>query len=141
MSTVTEHRLKRAEPVLLIAVGGFAGAIFRHAVAVGVPGSFPWGTLVANVLGSFLLGVLLYEARLADLLTSETRLIVGTGFLSSFTTYSTFAVQTTQLAAGGQAVAGIALGGPVLATVNVAVNYSLGFLGVIAGRAVTRGMV
>ena len=76
----------------------------------------------------FQLGIVLYEARLADMLSTETRLIVGTGFLSSFTTYSTFAVQTASLS-------------PAWAVGNVLANYALGIAGVLAGRAVTRGMI
>ncbi|WP_246045761.1 fluoride efflux transporter CrcB [Halorussus ruber] len=115
------------EPILLVAVGGFTGAVCRHAVSVALPGGFPWGTLAVNVAGSFALGVLLFEAKLADRLSAETRLVLGTGFLSSFTTYSTFAVQTAALS-------------PTLAVANVAANYALGFAAVLAGRAVVRSL-
>jgi CrcB protein len=123
--TRRSHVLERLEPVLLVAVGGFTGAICRHAVAVLLPGGFPWGTLAVNVAGSFALGVLLFEAKLAGRLSAETRLVLGTGFLSSFTTYSTFAVQTAALS-------------PTLAVANVAANYALGFAAVLVGRAVVR---
>jgi len=120
------HALERVEPLLLIAVGGFVGAALRHAVAVALPaGTLPWGTLAANVLGSFALGVLLYEAHLAGVLSAETRLVIGTGFLSSFTTYSTFAVETAGLA-------------PQLAVANVVMNYVLGFTAILGGRWVAR---
>jgi CrcB protein len=120
------HPLKRLEPLLLIAVGGFVGAMLRHLVAVSLPaGALPWGTLAANVSGSFALGVLLYEKHLADLLTPQARLIVGTGFLSSFTTYSTFAVDTASLS-------------PEFAVLNVAGNYALGFAAVGLGQIVAR---
>ncbi len=109
----------------LIAVGGFAGAVGRHGLAVGLTGTFPWGTLVANTLGAFLLGVVLYEKRLVEYLGPETRLLVGTGFCSSFTTYSTFAAETATLA-------------PSLAGANVAGTYLLGFVAVFLGRALVR---
>lgn len=116
--------LERVHPLLLVAVGGFLGAVLRHAIAVSLPTEV-LGTLVVNVVGSFALGVLLYEAHLANVLSAETRLVVGTGFLSSFTTYSTFAVQTLSLS-------------PQLAVANVAGNYALGFLAVLAGQLVAR---
>ena len=119
------HALTRLEPLLLIAVGGFTGAILRHVLAVELPGAFPWGTLAANVLGAFLLGILLYEAHLRDLLSAETRLLVGTGFCSSLTTYSTFALETTELE-------------PLLATANVGGTYALGFAAILLGQAVAR---
>ncbi|QSG05745.1 fluoride efflux transporter FluC [Halapricum desulfuricans] len=121
-----DHPIARVEPLLLIAIGGFVGATLRYAVSAALPGGFPWGTLTVNALGSFALGLLLYEARLTDLLSAETRLTLGTGLLSSFTTYSAFAVETTAL-------------DPAMALVNVGANYALGFLAVIAARAVTRG--
>ncbi|MDG5777811.1 fluoride efflux transporter CrcB [Haloarculaceae archaeon H-GB2-1] len=124
MSTES-HALERAEPLVLIGVGGFVGAILRYSVAQALPSSFPLGTLAVNVLGSFALGILLYEARLVGALSAETRLVVGTGFLSSFTTYSTFAVETSRLA-------------PQLAVANVGLNYALGFAAVVLGRAVAR---
>jgi CrcB protein len=116
---------QRAKPLVLVAVGGFLGAVLRHAVAVALPTAFPWGTLAANVGGAFLLGILLYERHIADRLSAETRLIAGTGFCSSFTTYSTFAVETTQLSAE-------------LAALNVGANYALGFLAVLLGQVVAR---
>jgi len=115
----------RVGPLLLVGAGGFAGAVLRHVLAVQVPGVLPWGTLAANVLGAFLLGVLLYEAHLRNLLSAETRLLVGTGFCSSLTTYSTFALETTQLE-------------PALAAANVAVTYALGFAAILLGQAVAR---
>lgn len=125
MSTRERDLLARAEPLLLIGVGGFAGAVLRHALAVQVPGDLPWGTLVANVLGAFLLGVLLYEAHLRNLLSAETRLLLGTGFCSSLTTFSTFALETSQLE-------------PLPATANVAGTYALGFAAILLGQAVAR---
>jgi CrcB protein len=119
------ERSSRWSALALIAVGGFAGASGRHALAVWLPTAFPWGTLAANVLGTFLLGVVLYDRHLADQLSAETRLLVGTGFCSSFTTYSTFAAETVALS-------------PELATANVAANYVLGFAAVLLGRAVAR---
>lgn len=113
----------QATTLTLVGGGGVAGALCRHAVAVAGPGTFPWGTLAANVTGAFLLGVLLYERRFRDAVPERLRLVAGTGFLSSFTTYSTFAAETTNLA-------------PHLAVANVAVTYGLGLLAVIAGRAV-----
>jgi len=121
------HSLARVEPLVLIAVGGFAGAILRHALATGMPAAV-YGTLAANALGSFGLGVLLYERHLANAIAPETRLLAGTGFLSSFTTYSTFAAETAALS-------------PTLAAGNVLANYGLGIAGVLAGRAVTRGLI
>ncbi|MCG1004045.1 MULTISPECIES: CrcB family protein [Halobacterium] len=104
----------------LVAAGGFAGANIRYAVSLLAPG-LP-GTLLVNAAGSLALGVLVYAAADSDALGERARRLLGTGLLSSLTTYSTFAVQT----------AGVS---PELMVANVAANYLLGFLGVVVGRA------
>lgn len=105
---------------MLVGVGGFAGANLRYAVTLFAPG-LP-GTLAVNAAGSLALGFLVYEAVGTSVLAEESRTLLTTGFLSSLTTYSTFAVQT----------AGVA---PLLMVANVAANYLLGFVGVVVGRA------
>lgn len=116
---------ERFYPLILLALGGFTGAIARYWVSVTLPAEFPVGTLVANGLGTFLLAILLYDYRIADHLRPETRLLLGTGFCSSFTTYSTFAAETISLA-------------PELAAANVLLNYGCCIIAVLAGRFVTR---
>ncbi len=134
-------------PAASVAAGGFVGATARHAVALAAP-TPEGGTLAVNVAGSFLLGLLLYEARLAGVLSARIRLALGTGVLSSFTTYSTFAVQTAALGGVGGLGGGTAGGAtgtaapagvvPRAAAVNVLANYALGFLAVVAAGLVAR---
>jgi len=111
--------------VALVALGGFAGATSRHAVAVALPPAFPWGTLAVNAVGAFLLGSVVYGVKQRGAISDRVRLAVSTGFVSSFTTYSTFAAETIALE-------------PTLAAVNVAGNYALGFSAVFFARAVVR---
>jgi len=123
MSTKESHPLVRIESVALIAIGGFAGSNLRYFTSFLLPGM--QGTLVVNALGSFALGFVLYETIYSGILASETRAVVSTGFLSSFTTYSTFALQSAQAA-------------PIWLIVNVVANYALGFTGVLVGRSLAR---
>lgn len=111
--------------ILLVAAGGFTGAIARHGVSLALPAQFPWGTLLVNVVGAFALGTVVYATNLRGRVSEETRLIVSTGFISSFTTYSTFAGETVAL-------------DPTLAALNVVGNYALGFLAVLLAREVIR---
>ncbi|GAA0298187.1 CrcB family protein [Halarchaeum salinum] len=115
--------LTRLETLALIALGGFAGANCRYVASLLIPGL--GGTLLANVCGSFLLGFIFYEMHYAASLARETRLALSTGFLSSFTTYSTFALQSAQSP-------------PLVLVGNVVANYALGFAAVVAGRALAR---
>lgn len=123
MTGTVTRRLRVLEIVVLIAIGGFAGANLRHFLAVVLPGLS--GTFAANVLGSLALGFLAYEAELVGALTEETGYVAATGFLSSFTTYSTFALETVQAA-------------PVFGVANVVANYAVGFAAVLLGRSAAR---
>jgi CrcB protein len=94
--------------VIAIAAGGALGAVMRYWVSSGVYNllgrDFPYGTLVVNVLGSFLMGVFyvyLIE-RLAD--TSILRAALMIGLLGAFTTFSTFSIETLQLIENGEFV-------------------------------------
>jgi CrcB protein len=111
---------ERAVTVGVVAVGGAFGALTRHSLSV--VGGTPERTLAANVVGSLLLGLLAARA-----LPDSVQLFAATGFCSSFTTYSTFAVETVSL-------------GPRLGALYVAVTYTVGLLaatvGVAGGRRV-----
>lgn len=89
------------QQVLLVGTGGFLGAIARFLVskyANGLLGEFPLGTLIVNIVGSFLLGIIMYSI-LADngLVTPATRSFVAVGFIGAFTTMSTFAYESFRL--------------------------------------------
>ncbi|WP_123620167.1 CrcB family protein [Halorubrum sp. CSM-61] len=100
---------------LLVAFGGFAGAVARHGVDVAVGDATGVGTFLANILGSFALGALLTRAA-----SRRTRLFVGTGMLSSFTTYSTFVGDAVSL-------------GTTAGAAYVAASYAAGFAAAAAG--------
>ncbi|WP_459807243.1 fluoride efflux transporter FluC [Halopiger thermotolerans] len=121
------HPLVRLETLALIAVGGFAGSNLRFAVD-GVLPAIP-AVVAVNAAGSFLLGLFVYEAQSIGLLERRSRLVFTTGFLSSLTTYSTFAIQTA--IAAGPAEPALLLG-------IVTANYGLGFAGVLASRTLVR---
>jgi len=80
-------------PAQLVGAGGAVGAIARYLVGEFVPSErFPFGTLAVNVLGSFALGLLTFVAA-----STEVMLFVGIGVCGSFTTYSSFSVETVRL--------------------------------------------
>ncbi len=81
-----------------VAAGGAAGAVARYALVSLVGhyfhGPFPWGTLAVNVLGSFLMGVVVRASAVAWSPTPEVRAAIVVGVLGAFTTFSTFAMDT-----------------------------------------------
>lgn len=120
-------------PGLLVALGGFAGAVSRHGVDVAVGASLQ-STLLVNVVGSFTLALVLTSLLGASRTNSadrwqrpsvrqrRLRWFGVTGFLSSFTTYSTFVVGAIQQT-------------PVVAIGYVIVTYAAGFAA--AGLGIT----
>ncbi|MDQ0378530.1 fluoride efflux transporter FluC [Amycolatopsis thermophila] len=128
----TTTRRSQAPVVAVVAAGGAVGALARYGLAQAWPtaaGHFPWATFVTNVLGCFLIGVLMVlvtEVRVAHRLV---RPFVGVGVLGGFTTFSTYAVEFHGLLTPGHAAVAFAyLGGTLLAAM----------LAVIAGVALTR---
>jgi len=85
--------------VTLVATGGAIGAVARYALQQWLPAdSLPWGTMVANLSGSLLLGLLLGAVAAGATVSEEAVLIFGTGVLGAFTTMSAFAVDSIRLA-------------------------------------------
>jgi CrcB protein len=82
--------------VLLVGAGGFFGAMARFFVSKWFAGRFqsaiPYGTLSINLAGSFLLGLMAGAEP-----WNAVRLLIGTGFLGAFTTFSTFKVESVRL--------------------------------------------
>ena len=86
---------------LLICLGGAIGTGARYLVVVWMARTagtgFPFGTLLVNASGSFLLGFLMQLSLFAPAISADTRLMLGTGILGGFTTYSAFNYETLTL--------------------------------------------
>ncbi|MDT8378577.1 MAG: fluoride efflux transporter CrcB [Desulfotignum sp.] len=93
------------EKLLLVMAGGSLGAASRYGISllsVNLWGTrFPWGTLVANLAGCFLIGLLFGLSDRVRLLTPEMRLLLITGFLGALTTFSTFSIETVSAGRAG----------------------------------------
>ena len=93
--------------MLLVAVGGAVGSMARYQIGSMVLArtetwAFPLGTFVVNVLGCLIAGILIGVAEYRNFLTLEMRLLIFTGFLGGFTTFSAFGVETVALIERGQ---------------------------------------
>ncbi|HTM62634.1 MAG TPA: fluoride efflux transporter CrcB [Burkholderiales bacterium] len=95
--------------MLLVAVGGAVGSMARFQIGSMVLArtetwAFPLGTFIVNVLGCLIAGILIGVAEYRAFLTLEMRLLIFTGFLGGFTTFSAFGVETVALIERGQYV-------------------------------------
>lgn len=117
-----------------VALGGALGASVRYLVNVAVPRvlghGFPVATMVVNVLGSFLMGVLVVV--LAEKAGNRMAPFLMTGVLGGFTTFSAFSLDAVRLYLDGQtgAAAGYVLG-----------SVGLSLLALVAGMAAARGII
>lgn len=108
-----------------ICLGGGVGAALRFVVDGAVrsrwPVTFPWGTFLINVSGSLLLG-LLTELALAEVVGEAARLMLGTGVLGGYTTFSTASMETVRLAERGEYLRAFGYGvGTLIASVAAAI--------------------
>jgi fluoride exporter len=117
-----------------IAVAGGLGTALRYGVGVAAArllgGELPYGTLLVNVVGSFVLALVAEALSGTLLLGVEASLILGVGLLGGFTTYSSFNLETLRLAQSGQ------LDKALLYTAATVLGCLLaGFAGLVVGRA------
>jgi CrcB protein len=121
--------------LLLIGLGGFAGAISRYVVDGFVSersgGAFPWGTLVVNASGSFLLGLLFAMTTERAVLPAEIRGPLMIGFIGAYTTFSTYMLESWGLIESGS-------WGPAIA--NLGGSVLIGLMAVVAGLVVGRAI-
>lgn len=124
------------DKVLVVAIGGSIGAVMRYLTGVYSAKLFgtwlPYGTLIVNVLGSFILSffmVLFLEKLSLDPLW---RLFVAVGFCGSYTTLSSITYETLAIMMDGDYTR---------ALLNVFLNFSLSFLSAIAGIFLARTLI
>jgi CrcB protein len=117
----------------LVMAGGALGAMSRYGVALysvkAWGTAFPWGTLVVNLAGCFLIGLIIALAERMRVLSPEVRLFLITGYLGALTTFSSFALETVNAGRAGMTLQPL---------VNILINnvggISLTFLGMWLGR-------
>lgn len=121
--------------LLLACLGGAIGAGLRHLVNTGAVRmlgiGLPWGTVFANVVGSFLMGVLVEALALRFEGSPEIRVLLATGILGGFTTFSAFSLDFVVLLQRGDHVAAAAY---LIGSVAIAILAL--FAGLAAGRMV-----
>ncbi|MBP6260683.1 MAG: fluoride efflux transporter CrcB [Paludibacter sp.] len=118
--------------LLLVGLGGFIGSVARFLVSkLNLSWHFlsiPMGTLTVNVLGSFIIGILVGISVKSDLISTDLRLFLMVGFCGGFTTFSSFSSENLMLMQNGQVVTVL---------IYTALSILLGFLAVYLGYIFT----
>lgn len=121
--------------LLWIAAAGGVGALARYGLGGLVHRlwgpSFPWGTFTVNILGCFMFGLVWALAETRFAISGQMRLIVLTGFMGSFTTFSTFVFESGMLLRDGQYL---------LAAANMIGQNLVGLLALFLGLALARAL-
>lgn len=119
--------------LVLLAVAGAVGTLARYWLSAFIHrvcgAGFPWGTLVVNVTGCLLFGFFWTLAEERMLISGQARIVILTGFMGAFTTFSTFAFETAQMLSDAEWFR--ALG-------NIAIENVVGIAAVFLGFAIGR---
>jgi CrcB protein len=125
-------------PVVLVFFGGGIGAVARHGVNIAaarlIGFGFPYGTVIVNVVGSFVMGLLVawLAFKGGASWSQHARLFLTTGILGGFTTFSAFSLDAVMLWERGEIAT---------AAAYVLVSVGVSILGLLAGLAFVRALV
>lgn len=120
----------------IVGCGGFIGASLRYVISLQAArlfgANFPYGTLIANILGAIIIGFVMRLSLDTALVSPNTKLFLTTGMMGGLTTFSTFSYETIGMLNGGELGLGI---------VNIGVNLGFSLIGVVVGMAIARLVV
>ena len=113
---------------LIVGLGGFLGASLRYLISIfaakNFGGNFPYGTLIANILGALLIGFIMEFSMDSALISSNMKLFLTTGIMGGLTTFSTFSMLTN--------------GNMTLGIENIILNLGCSLLFVVIGQKLAR---
>ncbi|OOM76785.1 fluoride efflux transporter CrcB [Clostridium sp. BL-8] len=124
------------QKIIYVGIGGCIGAILRYIVTMQsakmMNSSLPIGTLIVNVVGGFLIGMIAELSMSTDLISPNLKLFLTTGIMGGLTTFSTFSLETITLMSDGRYILGM---------INVCLNVFLSLGGVVLARLLCRVIV
>ncbi len=119
--------------VLVVGCGGFIGAATRYLISLwatkSIPGTIPYGTLIANILGAIIIGFVSEMALRTNYVSPTAKTFITTGMMGGLTTFSTFSLETITMLSNGN----IGFG-----TINIVLNLFLSLIGVVIGQFIAK---
>jgi fluoride exporter len=119
--------------VLCVGLGGFIGASLRYIISINSTklfgAQFPYGTLIVNVVGGLLIGLIMELCITTNVISPSLKLFLVTGIIGGLTTFSTFSYETVSLFIEGSYTAGM---------LNTVLNLFLSIAGVIIGKFIAQ---
>ena len=121
------------QKIFYVGLGGFIGAALRYLISSKmIADTIPWGTLLVNVIGGVLIGLIMQFCLSTDYISPNMKLFLTTGVLGGLTTFSTFSYETMCLFSSGDFKNGI---------FNICLNLFLCLGGVLLGQYVALKLV
>lgn len=119
----------------LIGIGGFIGSVSRYysqqVISKIFSSALPYGTLIVNIVGCFLIGIIYGLSERGNLLTPEWRLFLATGICGGFTTFSTFSYESIRLIQDGEFF---------ILSLYVAISIIIGFAATYLGMLIIKSI-
>lgn len=111
--------------LLLVGLGGGIGSILRYATSLVINSKhFPWATLAVNVIGSFIIGIVLAMSLRDENFSNNWKLFLATGICGGFTTFSAFSAENMGMLQNGKIAVAV-----LYITISVVLSIAAGFLG------------
>ena len=124
------------QKIIYVGIGGFIGASIRYLISMQssklLNSSIPLGTLIVNVVGGFLIGVIMELSVSTDFISPNLKLFLTTGIMGGLTTFSTFSYETISLITDGRYLLGVS---------NIFLNLFLSLGGVILATSLCKIMI
>ncbi|GAA0783715.1 fluoride efflux transporter CrcB [Hathewaya limosa] len=120
------------QKLFYVGIGGFLGALIRYLISntstklLGT--KLPYGTLIVNILGGFLIGLIMGLSMNKNLISPNLKLFLTTGVMGGLTTFSTFSYETVTLFNNGSYILGV---------INISLNLFLSLIGVVLGQFIS----
>lgn len=124
------------QKIIFVGIGGGIGAIIRYLVTIQsakmINSDFPLGTLIVNVVGGFLIGMIVELSLSTEFISPNMKLFLTTGIMGGLTTFSTFSLESINLISAGKYLLG---------TANICLNLFLSLGGVVLARLICKTII